>query len=537
MNYKKVTALFLAAAMMVSSLTACGGSKDTKEEKKEEKKTESSVTEDGGEETPAEEVSLPLKETMEFTSFSALDQEYALGDNVAMKKAMEDANINITFDSVLGADITEKRNLVLASGEYPDMFFKAGLNINDLNKYGPQGIFIPLEDMIKQYAPNLSAKLDEMDAWQYITSPDGHIYSLPEISRPNGSNPAYWVDKKWMDNLGLQEPKSFEELYEVLKAFKEEDANGNGDASDEIPLTFTDVVKPELLLQYADYAYDTNTKTAVIDGELTYIPTSEKWKEFVAYITKLYQEGLMDKNSFTQKHEQQGAIGQAGDVLGTFFDAGAFLTVGRDNDDDYILLTPFQEGTFPNNTGVIPGTLAITDTCEHPEILVAWADKFYSEDGGILAWLGVEGETYTVNDKGEWEWIIGGEYGDDIATVRSSATIQGAQNHPSIQPDFWFDNMSAEVDPDEVYLNEQRAKAAALGVVPLPMMNYSDADMKTISTLKTDLDAYIDQYLAQVATGELNLEDSWEEYVATANAMGAEELTSIYQKVYSEAEK
>lgn len=97
--------------------------------------------------------------------------------------------------------------------------------------------------------------------------------------------------------------------------------------------------------------------------------------------------------------------------------------------------------------------------------------------------------------------------------------------------------MSAEVDPDEVYLNEQRAKAAALGVVPLPMMNYSDADMKTISTLKTDLDAYIDQYLAQVATGELNLEDSWEEYVATANAMGAEELTSIYQKAYSEAEK
>ncbi len=69
------------------------------------------------------------------------------------------------------------------------------------------------------------------------------------------------------------------------------------------------------------------------------------------------------------------------------------------------------------------------------------------------------------------------------------------------------------------------------------MMQYSDEDMKTISTLKTDLDAYIDQYLAQVATGEMDLEESWEEYVATANAMGAEELTSIYQKTYSEAIK
>ena len=169
--------------------------------------------------------------------------------------------------------------------------------MSDLNKYGSQGIFIPLEDLIREYAPNLTAKLDEMDAWEYITSSDGHIYSLPEISRPNGSNPAYWVNKKWMDSLGLQEPKSFDELYEVLKAFKEEDANGNGDPSDEIPITFTDVVKPELLLQYADYGYDTATRTAVIDGELTYLPTSEEWKEFIAYITKLYQEFLSIKPS------------------------------------------------------------------------------------------------------------------------------------------------------------------------------------------------------------------------------------------------
>ena len=92
--------------------------------------------------------------------------------------------------------------------------------------------------------------------------------------------------------------------------------------------------------------YDYGTKTAVIDGELTYIPTSETFKKYVAYVAKLYQEGLLDKNAFTQKHEQQGAIGQSGDVLGSFFDAGAFLTVGRDNDDDYIALTPFEDGAL-----------------------------------------------------------------------------------------------------------------------------------------------------------------------------------------------
>ena len=452
-----------------------------------------------------------------------------------MQTVTENANLKFDFQSVMGADLKEKRNLVLASGEYPDMFFKAGFDANDLEKYGKQGLFVPLEDLIKQYAPNLSARLDETNGWDYITSSDGHIYSLPDIERQNGAMTTYWINKKWMDRLGLQEPKSLDELYEVLKAFKNEDANGNGDPNDEIPLTATDVVKPDLLLAYFGIPYDYGTKTAVIDGELTYIPTSDTFKEYVAYVAKLYQEGLLDKNAFTQKHEQQGAIGQSGDVLGSFFDAGAFLTVGRDNDDDYIALTPFEDGMYPLNTGITPGTMVLTDTCENPEILVAWADQFYTEEGGIVAWLGIEGKTWKLDADGNWEWIVGQGYGDDIAAVRSSSTIQGAAFHPSIQPDFWFDKMSEKVDPDEVYLNGERAKVAAKGAVPLPMMYYSDADAKTISTIKPDIDAYIDQYVAQVATGELTLEDSWEEYVATVGNMGGNQLADIYKNTYNKS--
>lgn len=102
----------------------------------------------------------------------------------------------------------------------------------------------------------------------------------------------------------------------------------------------------------------------------------------------------MDKNSFTQKHEQQGAIGQAGDVLGSFFDAGAFLTVGRDNDDDYIALTPFTKGTYPLGTAITPGTLVLTDACHNPETIISFFDQFYSEEGGIEAIMGIEGKTW-----------------------------------------------------------------------------------------------------------------------------------------------
>ena len=540
MKMKKLTALLCAAAMVVS-LAGCGAAKETSdagaapESSKAAEGTAEEAAQAGESQTSGDSLTFPLAETKEYSVFAIMNGEYDLQDNITMQTVTENANLKFDFQSVMGADLKEKRNLVLASGEYPDMFFKAGFVANDIEKYGKQGLFVPLEDLIKKYAPNLSARLDETNGWDYITSSDGHIYSLPDIERQNGAMTTYWINKKWMDRLGLQEPKSLDELYEVLKAFKNEDANGNGDPNDEIPLTATDVVKPDLLLAYFGIPYDYGTKTAVIDGELTYIPTSDTFKEYVAYVAKLYQEGLLDKNAFTQKHEQQGAIGQSGDVLGSFFDAGAFLTVGRDNDDDYIALTPFEDGMYPLNTGITPGTMVLTDTCENPEILVAWADQFYTEEGGIVAWLGIEGKTWKLDADGNWEWIVGQGYGDDIAAVRSSSTIQGAAFHPSIQPDFWFDKMSEKVDPDEVYLNGERAKVAAKGAVPLPMMYYSDADAKTISTIKPDIDAYIDQYVAQVATGELTLEDSWEEYVATVGNMGGNQLADIYKNTYNKS--
>lgn len=527
MKAKSVLALGLTA-IMLTSLAACGDNADT---------NESTGSSTAGTVASGEKVTFPLEEKKKYSVMYTMNNEYELQDNVTMQTLLDEANLEFEYQSVMGADFAEKRNLVLSSGDYPDIFLKANLGMNDMNKFGKQGIFIPLEDLIKEYAPNLTKKLDELDGWQYLTSGDGHIYSLPEINRQQGALTTYWINKKWMDNLGLKEPTSLDELYQVLKAFKEEDANGNGDPNDEIPMTATDVVKTDLLLPYFDIAYDYWMKTAVIDDELTYIPASDVFKQYIEFVTKLYQEEILDKNAFTQKHEQQNAIGHSGDVLGSFFDAGAFLAVGRERDRDYIALTPFKDGIYPLGSGFNAGTLVLTDACKNPEIIIAWADQFYTEEGGISAILGIEGKTWQKRDDGDWEWIIGEGYGDDIAAVRASSTIQGAANHPSIWPDFWYDHMSPEVDPNEVYLNSERGKLSEKGKVPLPFMQYSDEDTMTIATLKTDIDSYIDQYVAQVATGALDLEESWTEYTATLENMGAGQLTEIYRKAYDEAMK
>jgi len=317
----------------------------------------------------------------------------------------------------------------------------------------------------------------------------------------------------------------------VLKAFKEQDANGNGDPNDEIPY-FCDTYMTHMnLMQYSDTLYDFWTMLAVMDDELVYYPATEDFKEFMQYIVKLYSEGLLYEHCFTTEHDQAGAIGQTADVLGSFFDWGAFLTVGRDMDDNYILLTPW-DNCAPVSSGIGSDQgFAITDKCENPEEVVAWMDYFYTQEGAQLAWLGVEGESWQYDDKGEWNWIL--DEGEDVSTHRSSQTLQGGV-FAALQPDIWSTKMSPDSDPDEVYLIRQKLKLNDRGKV-FPTLTYTEEQSKELSTLKTDADSYVKQYMAQVITGELSLEDSWNEYLSTLEAMGLSRMQEIYQEVYAAA--
>ncbi|MFS6554331.1 hypothetical protein VPJ68_02290, partial [Parabacteroides distasonis] len=101
------------------------------------------------------------------------------------------------------------------------------------------GILIPLNDLIAEHAPNIQALFKKYPALEAMcTSSDGNIYALAGWwGDINDYVPDYlYIRQDWLDNLGLEMPHTIDELYDVLTAFKEQDANGNGDPSDEIPL-------------------------------------------------------------------------------------------------------------------------------------------------------------------------------------------------------------------------------------------------------------------------------------------------------------
>ncbi len=537
MKYKKIVALVIASAISLGTLVGCGNSDSVSTDSTEEKTSQ--VSEETSVENSVEKekeesnnITFPLTEKMTFTAFTSEYNGTDLSERLSFVEFMENSNIEIEFISTLPEESQEKRNVLLSSGEYPDFFIKD--NFTDVQKYAEEGEIIPLEDMIREYAPNLCAVLDERNAWGDLASLDGHIYSLPMISSQRGTVVPIWINKKWLDNLGMSEPESIEDFYNILVAFKEKDANGNGDPDDEIPLALNTAKDIKQLLNLQDYCYDHSTRLAVkSDGELVYLAEDESYKEFLEFAAKLYDEGLIYEDCYTTDRATLQALGQSADIMGCFPETASFQMVGRDNDDDYVMIMPWHGKSYLDS-GITSGAMCISDKCENPEVLIAWIDYLYSEEGGKLAYMGIEGISYEFYEDGTWGWIVGNEYGDNIDTVRANVPMQGGFSIPVLMPKAWTSLMSPLIDEDESYLNVQREKLVEHSQDAFPVMKYSSEDKAELSVLKTDIEGYVDQYTAKVIIGELDLKESWEDYLNTLEKMGVERLYEIYKTAYDD---
>lgn len=529
MRVKKVVALMLAV-IMAASLAACGNAEKeqvegtvTKEETAVE--TETEVAEE------SKEITFPLEETMTFTFFASGYEENGsdLNHNYIWDQATKErANINIEVTSI-GEGLDEQRNLVLSSGDYPDAFYRSGMTFDEAAEYGAQGVLIPLEDLMREYAPNFCALMDEQDAWKYITAADGHVYSFPQEAEkfiPFETN--MWVNHVWMDNLGItEEPTNMDEFYQLLKAFKEGDANGNGDATDEIPFSASADYGLLGLMAYQDaYSYNWQYRIGVdSDGNLVNSYTDESFKEFLAFAKKLYDEGLVNEDCFVIEDATRNGIGVEKDVFGSFLHGAAFIPCGsRGNDFLMVDFGATKERQVPWSAGAF----AITDVCENPEVLVAWVDYFYTEEGATLAWRGVEGINYAWDDNGIW----GGIELSDEDLEKYWGTVLNNSNGGSIpcltQPEKFLFSVDQEKDPMGYYLNVERKESFEKAQNPLYFV-LTDEETEVYTDIVVEVEAYQEQYLAQVVTGKLVLEDSWDDYVKTMEGMGVNDLFAIYQ--------
>jgi len=546
MKLKKLLALGLAAVMTMSVLSACGstenkGSSASSSEKTSSASSSEKTSSAASSSASSSEAAVPEKKEITFPLAEPVTikgemgwflENYKLEDNIAWKEFLKLTNIDFDVHTTLSTEVSEKWQLMLASGDYPEFFWR-GPYI-DCNKYGMDGLLIPLEDLIREYMPNLTALLDEINGWYTVSASDGHIYSLPAINvqvNSYTSNGVWWINQVWLDNLKLEYPTNAEELYTVLKAFKEQDANGNGDPNDEIPMMLNgEGYRNTPNWFFGDTYYYAGTELAVTDaGETIYYPTTDACKEWLSWMNKCYEEGIIWKDTFVATEDTKKATTTAADILGVFCNTWPKTNVPVENENDYVALMPFDTEHFSRYDGLSPNTFAITDKCENPEILLAAMDYFYTAEGYKLCRLGVEGDSYVINADGTFAWT--GKYENYQQYKLNGGTP------PLWMEGFEYYAVNKENDPQGWLTGQNYAEGGlwTLGAV-LPSLKLTEEQEETYNIIATDLKGYISNFYVETITGVAPLNDTtWKKHLDTLKAMGAEEYLDILTDAYKAA--
>lgn len=474
-------------------------------------------------------------------------------DMPTLQDYQELTGIDLTYTTPPSADFSTKLNLAFASGDLPDIVYGAGtgsLTASMEIDYGSQGILVALEDYITpEIMPNLYALTQEDPAiLKSITTPDGHIYSLPMVSRNSTSiwwQGPMWYNGTWLDNLGVEElPTSVDELHDLLTQFKNDDPNGNGQA-DEIPLTDVDMNSTRVWLMAAFGVLTRGIQ--VNDDVVSYTPTSENYKAYLEFMNKLYDEGLLDAEVYGQSDEQKKAKGQ-NDQLGLFADYFSFFTTGRTeaeamNDPMFQPLTSefSTSAVIPGSPRLSRGAFAITNVNPSPEASMRWVDYFYSVEGSKYIEQGPEGVFWEYAENADGEQVRVYAEGVDLDNTedeRGKITPAYGLTTPNIVVDT-TDEYAIRVNPDDEIDNafgdwvaeETEEKMNDIAQVPFPLLYLTVEENDKVAATATDLTTYVEQMEAKFITGVEPL-SNWDNFVSTIESMGIEEYVAVYQTAY-----
>ena len=450
----------------------------------------------------------------------------------------ETTNVHIEWEVHSLNDWDEQKGILLSSGELPDIIFGSN-TFNDADIMNNLAYFLPLDDLIDQYMPNYKQAIADVPTMaQVATFSDGHIYSFSRKLplRPVSCNQPI-INMQWLENLGLNVPTTIDELHDVLLAFKEQDANGNGDPNDEIPISGAKGLSMDLLNPFGITDLNGYHMLVGSDGSLTYYPTSEAYKEGIKWLHQLYVEGIIDPEAFTQDDSMLSSKRQAPDVSRVGFEYAwtADSNFGQWS-SEYSIIAPitgpdgkaYTSGDPDGVSSILPREAMITTFCEYPEVAAQWIDRFYTGEASIQNFWGGIGTvitkhddgTYTLNDPEEgtsadsWYWDSSlRDFGPKYASDEFEELIK-------LSPD--------SGDGKKVYDSKIAEDTVT---IPYPNPMFTEEENADRPTLVTDIDKYIETTRAAWIT-EGGIDEGWDAYIEQLNAMGLERLIEIYTDAY-----
>lgn len=330
-----------------------------------------------------------------------------LGESEYYKELERRTGVHVEFTHPAMGEEAQSFNLLIASGEYPDIIeMQPGYSYPGGYDKGIQdGVILKLNDLIDKYAPNYKKLLNSKPIVKKQGTTDaGNIPCFSSIS-VDGPQPPWMgmvVRKDWLDELGLQLPVTYDDWYNMLKAFKDK----------------KNAVAP-MMLYYTGFealdifngGYGFMQKFYQIENKVKYGPLDPGYKEYIAMMSKWYADGLIDKDFATKKDFTPSKDFTTTEKTGAYYDIYFNLSVNkaRSTNPNYNAVavpTPVKTAgdilhVRQTNTDTGMVSWALTSACKDPAAVARWIDYGYSPEGDILAAYGIEGKTFEYNANGK----------------------------------------------------------------------------------------------------------------------------------------
>ena len=347
----------------------------------------------------AESVRLPLKTKQTITGLTSYPSGTESDPNkrVIFERLEKKTTVHVDWKSIASDQWGDKISLQMVNfSTLPDFIFSAGFSDSDLLKYGEQELILPLEDYIDKYMPNLKKVFDEYPEYRKMsTDTKGHIWALPWIEQLGENKTAIqtignmsFINKKWLDYLKLDMPETTDELEDVLKSFKDHEADLKEKFQIDgsvIPLScIVNDQDPALIINGFGEGYSDNDSGRHIavtdDRKVICTAVQDGYREGITWLHQLYSEGLIDKECFTQDWSTYVSKGKSG-RYGVCF---TWDVANIDNLKDWVPLPPLKADTLsitPQNgsftSGFDRGRCVVTSMAKNPALVCSWLDQMY----------------------------------------------------------------------------------------------------------------------------------------------------------------
>ncbi len=551
MKAKKILACMLALILLLS-ITACGGDP-------------SQGNGPGNQNNNGEPVKAPdymnmdsqmpiVKEGTDIT----LKIMVVNGPMYANMNSLRDVYFTQAYEKMTGVKIewievssdafADQLALKLTTNDLPDIILKGGISNSVQLKYGDQDYFLDLMqgDRLKTFAPNYWALCQEYpEVLSASMMPEGQVYSMGMIRNSTGSTIAskLFFNKEWLSAVGKDVPTTADEFYNVLKAFKEEDPNGNG-RPDEMGL----YIKPDHL-QFVTFGMfgigNRGRNNGFIDydeetGKVRYFATTDGFRDWVEWATKLYKEGLLHKEYFDFTESNLGNYVN-NNVCGAFAYTNLCM-LGQETQQKFTYLDGAMTGPqgdkdyYGVNSIGTTGSFVITTACQYPEVALRWADYFFCDEGSLFFYYGDEGVTYDALEDGTYQFndtvladFYAGTNSYDGCAVYVS--LYGYGNTPTM----------TKVPFNSADDNKGIALEAANALIEdcaiaWPAFTFTKKEQRIIEDSKNDIDKYVasmrDAWI--MGTNELN-DETWAQFVNTIKRMGIDDVLEVYEAALDRA--